>query len=354
MSFLDIVKYKEDIGAVLEGISDIDKLFGSSVLITGAGGMLGSFITDTLLYLNDSRDAGIKIYAAGRNISRLLERFGERGDLFFVRHDLMEDVGFDFPVHYLIHAAGYSDPASFNTDPAGTVAGNVGGTYELLKYANTHGCRRFLYVSSGEVYGKGSPEKNSFEETYSGYVDPVAVRSCYPVSKRAAENLCVSYGIEYGLDAVIVRPCHIYGPCFKPDDSHAYVQFIKNALAGKDIVMKSAGSQTRSYIYAADCAAGILTALISGESGQAYNIANPGSIVTIADLAKEIASAAGVDVTFENPDEKDIRDRSPIQRQVLNADKLVSVGFRPAFGISEGIGHTFEILKECEESQGRD
>ena len=118
--------------------------------------------------------------------------------------------------------------------------------------------------------------------------------------------------------------------------------------------MKSAGSQMRSYIYAADCVAGILTALLHAESEQAYNVANPESIVTIADLAKEIASEAGVDVTFESPDEKDIRDRSPIPRQVLNADKLVSVGFRPAFGISEGIGHTFEILKECEESQESD
>lgn len=352
MRFLNIAKYKADIDTTLKGTSNVDKLFHTSILITGAGGMLGSFITDTMLHLNDSRGAGIRIYATGRSISRLKERFGERSDLFFVRHDLMGEVEFDFPVHNLIHAAGNSDPASFNSDPAGTVAGNVGGTYGLLKYAHAQGCRRFLYVSSGEVYGKGSTEIESFDEEYSGYVNPVTVRSCYPMSKRAAENLCVSFGSEYGLETVIVRPCHIYGPGFKPDDSHAYVQFIKDALAGKDIVMKSAGTQTRSYVYVADCAAGILTALISGESGQAYNIANPDSIVSVAGLAKEIASVAGVNVTFENPDEKDIRDRSPIPRQVLKADKLISVGFKPAFGICEGIRHTYEILKSCEENQG--
>ena len=351
MRFLNIANYKSGIDTALKSTSDVDKLSHTSILITGAGGMLGSFITDTLVHLNNSRGAGIRIYAAGRNVSRLKERFGERRDLFFVRHDLMDGVEFDFPVHYLIHAAGYSDPASFNSDPAGTVAGNVGGTYGLLKYAHAHGCRRFLYISSGEIYGKGGTEIESFDEEYSGYVNPVTVRSCYPVSKRAAENLCVSFGSEYGLETVIVRPSHIYGPGFKPDDSHAYVQFLKDALAGKDIVLKSAGTQIRSYIYVADCVAGILTALIRGKSGQAYNISNPDSIVSVAGLAKEIALASGVNVTFENPDEKDVRDRSPIPRQVLNADKIVSLGFRPVFGISEGIRHTYEILKACEENQ---
>ena len=108
--------------------------------------------------------------------------------------------------------------------------------------------------------------------------------------------------------------------------------------------MKSAGTQTRSYVYVADCVSGILTALLKGNIGEAYNIANPESVVSIAGLAQEIATAAGVNVLHDVPDEKDLRDRSPISRQVLNPDKLMSIGFRPAYGINNGIQHTVRIL----------
>ena len=345
-------KYKNDLDAVIRGTSGLDELYCRRIVVTGAGGMLGSFLVDTLLRINDVCGTGMTVYAAGRNTDRLKERFGIRRDISFLKHDLLQPPGFeDLSPHYIIHAAGNSDPAAFNTDPTGTLIGNINGTYELLKYAGRNGCYRFLYVSSGEVYGIGEPDVESYDESCSGYVDPLSVRSCYPMSKRAAENLCVSYSGQYHLDTVIVRPCHIYGPGFRSGDSHAYVQFLKDALAGKDIVMKSAGAQIRSYIYVADCVSGILTALLQGKNCQAYNIANPDSTVSVAGLAKEIAVAAGVNVTFENPDEKDVRDRSPIPRQVLNSDKLASLGFRPVFGISEGIRHTYEILQSCEENQ---
>lgn len=346
MHITDSGIYLSDLDAVINSVNASAKLSSRRVLVTGAGGMLGAFIVDTLLRMNDLSGTGVHVYAAGRNIDRLKARFGERQDIEYIRHDLMGSLDADICPDYVIHTAGNSDPAAFNSDPVGTVMGNIGGTYELLRLAKDKSCARFLYVSSGEIYGQGDPETDSYEESYSGYVDPVSVRSCYPVSKRAAENLCVSYGAEYGLETVIVRPCHIYGPTYKEGDSHAYVQFLRNALSGNDIVMKSAGTQTRSYIYVADCAAGLLTALIRGENGQAYNIANPGSVVSIAGLAQTIADSAGVRVVCNEPDDKDIRDRSPIPRQVLNADKLINIGFNPFYTIEKGIEHTYNILKD--------
>lgn len=343
MRISDIDEYRNDLDSVISNTEGLKDLYSRSILVTGAGGMLGSFIVDVLLRLNDVSGTSIKVYAAGRDPDRLKDRFEERGDLFFIRHDLLKTIDWDIYPDYVIHAAGNADPASFNTDPVGTMMGNVGGTHTLLRYAKEHDCRRFLYVSSGEVYGQGSPDVDSYDETYSGYVDPVSVRSCYPMSKRAAENLCVSYNSEYSLETVVVRPCHIYGPGFKEGDSHAYVQFLKDALAGRDIVMKSAGTQTRSYVYVADCVLGILTALLKGDRGEAYNIANPDSVVSIAGLAQEIATAAGVHVVHNTPDEKDLRDRSPISRQVLNPDKLMSIGFKPSYYLSMGIKHTIAI-----------
>ena len=338
--------YIKCIDEAIQGVKGVDRLSSRCVLVTGAGGMLGSCIVDSLLRLNDLEGAGIQVYAAGRDVERLKERFGKRRDLDFIHHDLSEPFSSEVHPHYVIHAAGNSDPASFNLDPAGTMMGNVAGTYDLLRFAKMQSCIRFLYVSSGEVYGQGSPDIDSYDESYSGYVDPVSVRSCYPMSKRAAENLCISYGSEYDLDTVIVRPCHIYGPTFKGSDSHAYVQFLMDGLKGRDIVLKSAGTQTRSYIYVTECVAGVLTALLSGEKGQPYNIANPDSVISISELAHSVAEAAGVKVIYNEPSVKDIRDRSPIARQVLNPEKLIRIGFRPCYTAEQGIENTYRILKE--------
>ena len=206
-----------------------------------------------------------------------------------------------------------------------------------------HCGKRLLYVSSGEVYGQGDVSISAFKEEYAGYVNALSPRSCYPLSKRTTENLCVSYWKQYGGETVIVRPCHTYGPCMTTTDNRAHVQFFHNALDGEDILLKSAGRQMRSYNYVADCVAGLLTVLINGEPGEAYNLANPESRLTIAQLAAKIAKAESKKVVFEDPTSVEIANQSPIAKQVLDTQKLEKLGWKPAFSIEEGISHTLSI-----------
>ena len=236
-------------------------------------------------------------------------------------------------------------PAAFNGDPVGTIIGNVESTFALLEYLKKHCGKRLLYVSSGEVYGQGDVSISAFKEEYAGYVNALSPRSCYPLSKRTTENLCVSYWKQYGGETVIVRPCHTYGPCMTTTDNRAHVQFFHNALDGEDILLKSAGRQMRSYNYVADCVAGLLTVLINGEPGEAYNLANPESRLTIAQLAAKIAKAESKKVVFEDPTSVEIANQSPIAKQVLDTQKLEKLGWKPAFSIEEGISHTLSICK---------
>lgn len=339
-------KYIADIDKCLLHSIDLKKLTQCSVLLTGATGTIGSFVADALLRLNQKENAGIRVLLAGRNIERLQNQFGIHDDLKFLSYDLNASIEFDEPVDYVIHAAGNAHPVAFNGDPVGTIVGNVDSTYRLLEYVKRHGGKRFLYVSSGEVYGQGDISLEAFDEAYSGYVDILSPRSCYPLSKRMAENLCVSYWKQYEIESVIVRPCHTYGPLMTASDNRAHAQFLRNALARKDIVMKSAGTQMRSYNYVADCAAGLLSALVNGKAGEAYNLANPQARVTIAEFAEKAAVAEDCKVVFENPTETDVANRSPISKQVLSTKKLESLGWIPAFSIDEGIQHTLDILKE--------
>lgn len=338
--------YTEDLETTLTHAVNIEKLYGKKVLITGATGTIGSFTADALIHLSQKKKADIRILLAGRSVEKLQNQFGRHDDVKYLSYDLNAPIEFDEDIDYVIHVAGNAHPAAFNSDPVGTIVGNIDSTHRLLEYTKNHGGKRCLYVSSGEVYGQGDVSLDAFDETYSGYLDVLSPRSCYPLSKRMTENLCVSYWKQYGVESVIVRPCHTYGPFMTSSDNRAHAQFFRSALADKDIVMKSAGTQMRSYNYVADCASGLLTVLVNGRAGEAYNLANPKARVTIAELAEKIATAEDCKVVFENPTKADVANSSPIPKQVLATEKLEGIGWQPAFGIDLGIRHTLDILKE--------
>lgn len=335
--------YIEDLDITISHVIGIEKLKNSSILITGATGTIGSFIADCLIRYNKIHNANIKLYLAGRNISKLKERFDNS---YYLKYDLFCELDFNSKFDYIIHTAGNSHPLMFIDDPVGTIIGNIDSTKRLLDYLNKNGGKRLLYISSGEVYGQGNLELEEFEENYSGYTDTLNSRFCYPISKRAAENLCASYFKQYGLETVIVRPCHTYGPGITPEDSRANAQFFRDVINGQNIIIKSKGRQLRSYIYVSDCVSAILTVLINGNVGEAYNIANPNSRVTIAGLAEIIAKIRNLKVVFRIPDGKDILQQSPIEKQVLSSQKLEKLGWKPAFDIELGIEHTINILME--------
>jgi nucleoside-diphosphate-sugar epimerase len=346
MNIYDSLTYMDNLHVTAQNSVGIAQLSGKKILITGATGTIGSFLTDTILEYNAAQKAGITVYAAGRNVENLKKRFGRyhSPDLLLLQYDMFEPILFDVDIDYVIHASGNAHPAAFNSDPVGTIIGNVNSTYQLLEYAAQHKASRFLYLSSGEIYGQGDAKLESYSEDYAGYVDTMSVRSCYPSSKRAVENLCASYYKQYGLETVVVRPCHTYGPNMTESDNRATVQFFRNALSGENIVLKSAGLQLRSYSYVADCVSAILTVLICGMSGEAYNSANANSIISIAGFAQTIAELTGTQVIYQNPTEADLAHRSPIAKQVLNAGKLEALGWRGQYDIKQGVSCMLDVL----------
>lgn len=343
--------YREDLRTAAGAVVGIEKLEGKTILITGATGTVGSFIADVLLQYRRDSGENIGICLAGRNPKALRRRFSEgfSEEITFLPYDLSREIAFDVDVDYIIHAAGNAHPAAFNGDPTGTILGSIYGTYRLLEYGRTHGMKRFLYISSGEVYGKGDLSIEAFPEDYAGYIDTMSVRSSYPGGKRAAETLCACYAQQYGVEAVAARLCHTYGPVITGSDNRANAQFIRAGAAHENIVLKSKGSQMRSYCYAADTASAVLSVLLSGESGKAYNCANPESRCTIAELAQCIADCAGTRVIFELPTDAEKKDFTPIPKQVLDSARLEGLGWKGQFTVREGVARTLEIMKEAQQ-----
>lgn len=337
--------YWNDVDRALESVPCLEKICGESVFITGGTGMIGSAIVELLFRLNRQQDAGIKIILGGRSRERVCERFVgfcEGRDFLFLPYDATKNQDLEVCADYFIHGASNANPAVYTKEPVETILANVVGLHDLLSTAYKNQCKRLLYISSSEVYGT-IEEDRPYTETDYGFVDILNPRAAYPCAKRTAETLCVSYGLEHEVDTAIVRPGHIYGPSITATDSRASAQFTRNAARGEDIVMKSAGMQLRSYCYTLDCASAVLTVLLNGECGNAYNISNRESVVTISEVAQALAKSAGQQVVFQEPSEQEKQGYNMMMNSSLNAEKLEALGWKAVFDLKEGTEKTVKF-----------
>lgn len=325
-----------------------ERLEGKTVLLSGATGMIGKCLTDVCMLRNQTAVQPVKLIALSRDEQsarkRLREYFTDRNFMYYACdvNQLLPDMG---AVDVIIHAASNTHPLQYSQDAIGTITSNVIGTKNLLDYAVSHGAERFCFVSSVEIYGENRGDVEKFSEEYLGYIDCNTLRAGYPESKRLGETLCNAYQQSYGLDFVIPRLSRIYGPTMLLSDSKALSQFVKKAAAAEDIILKSEGNQQYSYTFVTDAVSAILYALLCGESGMAYNVADEASDITLKELAEFLAGAAGTRVVFELPDERERRGYSTATRAMLAADRLKALGWRAAVGMKDGLRCTVEAVR---------
>ena len=335
----------------LAGIAGLDlpwdKLKGKTVLVSGGAGMIGSCLIDAVMYKNGHDGLGCSLIALGRDREKLQKRFSSyAGNMSFrtICGDVNETLDIAGPIDYILHLASHTHPVAYATDPIGTITANIIGTQNMLELAAKTGAR-FLFASSVEIYGENRGDTERFDESYCGYIDCNTMRAGYPESKRCGEALCQAYISQKGVDAVIARLPRVFGPTMQMSDSKAIAQFIKKAAAKEDIVLKSAGEQLYSYAYAADAVSGLLTVLLMGERGGAYNIAGGDSAVTLKTLAETAAEAAGRKVVFQAPDSVENRGYSKATKAVLDGRKLMRLNWAPKYTVQAGLVRTVDILR---------
>ena len=247
-------------------------------------------------------------------------------------------------VDYIVHLASNTHPVAYATDPVSTIVMNVTATKELLDLA-VKTKTRFVYASSVEIYGQNRGDCEKFTEDCCGYIDCNTLRAGYPESKRCGEALCQAYIKQYGLDVVIPRIARVYGPTLLQDDTKALSQFIHNALDGKDIVLKSEGKQYFSYLHVADAVSGILTVMLKGECGKAYNIADEKSDIMLRDLAALIAGQVGRRVVLDLPNAAESAGFSPAMLARMDGARIRALGWMAEYDIERGVKETIEALK---------
>ena len=344
---LEISEYVEDVKRVASLDLPWQKLRGKTILITGGTGLIGSFLIDVLAAAN----LGCTVLLFGRSEEKAKARFAEYWDAGWIRFVEWDASSATLPmvngaVDYVLHLASNTHPVAYATDPIGTIATNVIALNNLLALAADKKASRFLFASSNEIYGENRGDAELFDEKYCGYIDCNTLRAGYPESKRCGEALCQAYIKQKGLDCVIARLTRTYGPTILPTDTKAISKFFNNALAGEDIVLKSEGRQYYSYQYVADSVSGLLTVLLKGECGEAYNIADESGDITLRDLAALIASQAGRKVVFELPNAVEAAGFSKATKARLDGAKLKTLGWAPQFDIRSGVKTAMRVMKE--------
>lgn len=330
---------------------------GRTVLFTGATGMIASVMIDILMYRNQSLadgEQGVSIIAVSRNEEKAKKRFGAYwGSEYFtyLSHDMINPLPELGTIHYILHAASNTHPRAYSTDPIGTITANVQGTYQLLEYAAIHKCERFFFFSSVEIYGENKNDVDKFDESYLGYIDCNTTRAGYPESKRLGEALCNAYAVQKGQKFIIGRFSRVYGPTMAQDDSKAIAQFIRKAVSGEDIVLKSEGNQLYSYTYVVDAATAAFYLLMYGENGSAVNVADRESDIALKDLAGCLAKEAGTKVVYELPDQVERAGYSTATKALLDSSKIEQLGWKAQTSIASGLAKTVKILRTQSENQ---
>lgn len=321
----------------------------SSILITGANGLIASNIVDVLMYFNEVYKLKNHIFALCRSEEKAEKRFSqylEDSEFQILSQDIC-DFHMEQACDYIIHAASNAHPLAYSTKPVETMKTNIIGTMKILEYAWMNGVKKIVYVSTSEVYGENQGDR--LVESEYGRVNTLNPRSCYSESKRCAETFCACYCREKKLDISIVRPGYIYGAQITEDNSRADAQFLRDVISGKNIVMKSEGRQRRSYCYVADSVSAIFYTMVYGKCGEAYNIANCDSEASIREYAQTLAEQGGVELQFEIPSDVEKKGYSVVKNSLMSDNKLRKLGWIPQYDLSHGVERMLENVSRTKE-----
>lgn len=311
----------------------------STILITGATGLICSQIIRALACHSERQSKNLRILAQVRNEGKARDVFGdlmEAGIVSLCIGDIVEPITADEPVDYIIHGASATSSCFFVEKPVETIVTALKGTQNVLEFSRRKQVKKMIYLSSLEVYGTPEKTEGYIAEADYGYIDPMQVRSSYSEGKRMAECMCVSYAKEYGVPVVVARLSQTFGPGVAYQDGRVFAEFARCAIEKRDIVLHTQGKTLRTYCYLRDAVSALFYLLLQGEAGQAYNVTNMETAITIYDMAELVCGLSdGIRVKLDIPEDISSFGYNPEMVIRLDSSKLQALGWKPEVGIKE-------------------
>ncbi len=341
------------LNVINSNIVDWELFRNKTVLVSGANGMLPSYMVYTFLILNKLRSYNIHILALVRNKKKgeeVFKDFSSKDGLEFIVQDVAKHIHYDGDIHYIVHAASQAAPSYYGTDPVGTFKANTLGTLNMLELAREKKVKSFLFFSTGAIYGDVPGENILHQEDKQGILNTLDIRNCYGESKRAGENACACYHYQYGVPTKIVRIFHTFGPNVNLNDGRVFSDFCKNIVNNENIILKSDGSAKRCFCYVADAIQAYFLILLKGVPANAYNVGgDEDHEISVRDLSELLVSLyAGKNLhVIYDIDKNDItytKMQTPQKRILPCLNKIKALGWNQTTDIASCFQRTIEAL----------
>ena len=326
--------------AVKEGFA-VEQLKDAKVLVTGATGLLGSQVVKYLLCLNRLKELHITVIISVRNKEKAKKVFPyleENPSLILLEGDINEEIRYDGEVDYIVHGASPTSSKYFVSNPVETIRTALDGTTNILSFAEKKKIKGMVYLSSLEVYGTPAKDAGLISEKDYGYIEPLSTRSSYSEGKRMVECLCVSYAEEYGVPVKIARLSQSFGAGVEYHDGRVFAEFARCAIEKKNIVLHTEGKTVRSYCYTMDAVTALVSILLDGAVGEAYNVTNMRTAISIYDMAELVCKVlpdSGISVEKDLPEDISSFGYNPEMVIRLDSSKLEKLGWRATVDLEE-------------------
>jgi UDP-glucuronate decarboxylase len=335
---------REDIENIAKSDLPWKKLRNSSILVTGASGLIGNLVLRSLSTADYYNNLGLSLYGTLHNV-----RPQQIPSVKYITQDVRDRIVFNGPLDYIIHCAAVTDYSNMINYPVENLQTSVLGTEHILSLAKNKSCKSVVYLSSMEVYGVIPHSETRITEEQLGFIDLFSPRSCYPEGKRLCEMLCYAYWHEYQVPVKIARLSQTFGPGVSINDKRVFMQFALSVINKEDIILHTDGTSYGNYCYTSDTVGAILLLLLNGKNGEAYNVCNEDSTMTIKDMAELVAqkiasnSISVVTKIMSN----DTTGYAPKNGLRLSSQKLKQLGWKPEFSLEDSYRRMLaELLAE--------
>lgn len=349
----------EDMAYILNRLTEDEKSIfrDSTILITGSGGFLGyyfmHFFATWADQLGIKKIISLENFLTGtRDWMEQLARENDKISLhtFNVITDDIRDIPGADEANLIIHGASIASPTFYRIYPLETIDANVTGLRRLLDFYVKKPIRGFLFFSSSEIYGDPFPQFIPTPEEYRGNVACMGPRACYDEAKRFGETLCYTFNTQFGMPVSIARPFNNFGPGMSIHDKRLPADFAKAVVEGRDIVIHSDGSPTRTFCYIADAITGYLKVLLYGKL-EAFNIGMDRPECSVRQFAEHFVQKAVTvfdyqgEFRYQPSEDKDYLTDNPNRRCPDLTKARTMLGYSPEVLVEDGIERYLRFLK---------